>query len=277
MPTSSRRSTRGRRAAAASCSIMRAGSPGQAQARAPADLPAAGMGRARRGGDLGARAGRDARRRRRRPGRARTTSPPSASRTSARRSSSGTRRRASRSATRSSGRTCGPRTPAGDSPRDGGIDRFQALHGASGRDLLLRAEARLDARERRGSPRAGRSRRPARGHDRRWLVWNLTGGPDGGVHATDVTNASRTLCMDLRAGAWSDAQLDLFGIPKAMLPDDRGRRATPTPYGTVRIAGPVRRRARSRASSATSRRRSSGRPASRRATPRRPTGPGASS
>jgi glycerol kinase len=70
-----------------------------------------------------------------------------------------------------------------------------------------------------------------------WLVWNLTGGPDGGVHATDVTNASRTLCMDLRAGAWSDAQLDLFGIPKAMLPTIAPS-GHPHAYGTVRMPGP---------------------------------------
>ncbi|QVQ52341.1 glycerol kinase GlpK [Spiractinospora alimapuensis] len=51
-----------------------------------------------------------------------------------------------------------------------------------------------------------------------WLVWNLTGGPRGGVHVTDVTNASRTLLMDLRTLAWDDTLLDLFRIPRAMLP-----------------------------------------------------------
>lgn len=51
-----------------------------------------------------------------------------------------------------------------------------------------------------------------------WLLWNLTGGPDGGVHATDVTNASRTLLMDLRTLEWSDGLLEEFGIPRAMLP-----------------------------------------------------------
>jgi glycerol kinase len=35
-----------------------------------------------------------------------------------------------------------------------------------------------------------------------WLIWNLTGGPDGGVHVTDVTNASRTLLMDVRTCQW---------------------------------------------------------------------------
>ena len=45
-----------------------------------------------------------------------------------------------------------------------------------------------------------------------WLVWNLTGGPRGGVHATDVTNASRTLLMDLETGRWSPRMLEAFGL-----------------------------------------------------------------
>ena len=51
-----------------------------------------------------------------------------------------------------------------------------------------------------------------------WVVWNLTGGPDGGVHATDVTNASRTMLMDLETLDWDDELLALFGVPRAMLP-----------------------------------------------------------
>ncbi len=48
-----------------------------------------------------------------------------------------------------------------------------------------------------------------------WLLWQLS---EGRVHATDVTNASRTLLMDLRAGDWDEALLRLFGIPRALLP-----------------------------------------------------------
>lgn len=51
-----------------------------------------------------------------------------------------------------------------------------------------------------------------------WVLWNLTGGPDGGVHATDVTNASRTLLMDLRTLDWDDSLLAAFDVPRAMLP-----------------------------------------------------------
>jgi glycerol kinase len=51
-----------------------------------------------------------------------------------------------------------------------------------------------------------------------WLLWNLTGGADGGVHATDATNASRTLLMDLRTLDWHEPSLELMGVPRQMLP-----------------------------------------------------------
>jgi glycerol kinase len=54
-----------------------------------------------------------------------------------------------------------------------------------------------------------------------WLVWNLTGGPEGGVHVTDVTNAGRTLLMDLEKLEWSAELLDPLGVPAAMLPEIR--------------------------------------------------------
>lgn len=52
-----------------------------------------------------------------------------------------------------------------------------------------------------------------------WVVWNLTGGPDGGRHVTDVTNASRTMLMDLNTLDWDEELLGFFGIPREMLPD----------------------------------------------------------
>ncbi|MBN9607389.1 MAG: glycerol kinase GlpK [Actinomycetales bacterium] len=54
-----------------------------------------------------------------------------------------------------------------------------------------------------------------------WVLWNLTGGVDGGVHATDVTNASRTLLMNLATLDWDDELLGAFDIPRAMLPEIR--------------------------------------------------------
>jgi glycerol kinase len=51
-----------------------------------------------------------------------------------------------------------------------------------------------------------------------WLIWKLTGGADGGRHVTDVTNASRTMLMDVRTLDWSPQSLAFFGVPRAMLP-----------------------------------------------------------
>jgi glycerol kinase len=51
-----------------------------------------------------------------------------------------------------------------------------------------------------------------------WIVWWLTGGPDGGAHVTDVTNASRTLMMNLNTLQWDDEILDVLKIPKRILP-----------------------------------------------------------
>ncbi|BEP12399.1 glycerol kinase GlpK [Acidothermaceae bacterium B102] len=54
-----------------------------------------------------------------------------------------------------------------------------------------------------------------------WLTWNLTGGTHGGLHSTDVTNASRTMLMNLETLDWDDELLGFFNIPRAMLPEIR--------------------------------------------------------
>ena len=51
-----------------------------------------------------------------------------------------------------------------------------------------------------------------------WLIWLLTGGTDGGVHVTDVTNASRTMLMNLETLEWDDEILSTMTIPRSMLP-----------------------------------------------------------
>jgi glycerol kinase len=102
--------------------------------------------------------------------------------------------------------------------RDGGKDR---LRGKTGLPLAsyfsgLKLKWLLD--------RVPEARAKAQGGDAlfgtvdSWLVWNLTGGPAGGLHVTDVTNASRTQLMDLKTLAWDDGILSLFGIPRACLP-----------------------------------------------------------
>jgi glycerol kinase len=76
-----------------------------------------------------------------------------------------------------------------------------------------------------------------------WLIWNLTGGPHGGRHVTDASNASRTLLYDLRSGDWDDELLAALRIPRAVLPEVRSSsevygETTPELFGRpIPIAG----------------------------------------
>jgi glycerol kinase len=71
-----------------------------------------------------------------------------------------------------------------------------------------------------------------------WLLWHLTGGTDGGVHVTDPTNASRTMLMDLETLDWDDELLEIFGIPRSMLPEIKPS-SCPECYGSTREDGPL--------------------------------------
>ena len=71
-----------------------------------------------------------------------------------------------------------------------------------------------------------------------WLLWNLTGGTRGGVHITDVTNASRTMLMDLETLDWDDELLSFFSIPRQMLPVIASS-SPKQPYGVTLDSGPV--------------------------------------
>ncbi len=62
-----------------------------------------------------------------------------------------------------------------------------------------------------------------------WCIWNLTGGVNGGVHVTDVTNASRTMLMNLETLDWDEEILSLMSIPRSMLPPIK---ASSEVYGT---------------------------------------------
>ncbi len=70
-----------------------------------------------------------------------------------------------------------------------------------------------------------------------WIIWNLTGGRNGGVHVTDPTNASRTMLMDLETLQWDDELLGFFDIPRAMLPEIKPS-STKEPYGVTLENGP---------------------------------------
>jgi glycerol kinase len=101
---------------------------------------------------------------------------------------------------------------------EGGIDRFQDRTGlpistySSALKLAWLLDDDPDRRE-----AAGRGDLLF-GTPDTWLLWNLTGGPNGGVHATDPTNASRTLLMNLHTLDWDQDLLDTMRIPRALLP-----------------------------------------------------------
>ena len=67
-----------------------------------------------------------------------------------------------------------------------------------------------------------------------WVIWNLTGGTDGGLHITDVTNASRTMLMDLKTLDWDEEIMGVMGVPRAMLPEIK---ASSEVYGEVTSGG----------------------------------------
>jgi glycerol kinase len=70
-----------------------------------------------------------------------------------------------------------------------------------------------------------------------WLLWNLTGGPRGGVHVTEPTNAGRTMLMNLETLEWDDELLGFFDIPRQMLPEIKPS-SCPDCYGMTLPEGP---------------------------------------
>jgi glycerol kinase len=102
--------------------------------------------------------------------------------------------------------------------RDGGQDRFRARTGLplatyfSGLKLKWLLDNVPGAREKAAAGDA------LFGTMDTWVLWNLTGGPAGGVHLTDVTNASRTQLVDLSTLDWDDELLAAFDVPRALLP-----------------------------------------------------------
>ena len=114
---------------------------------------------------------------------------------------------------------------------DGGQDRFRAKTGLPLASYFsgLKLKWLLDHVE---GARAGAEAGEALfGNVDSWLLWNLTGGTDGGLHVTDVTNASRTQLMDLATLGWDEEMLRTFDIPRACLPEIRSSSEV---YGTAR-------------------------------------------
>ena len=103
--------------------------------------------------------------------------------------------------------------------KDGGQDRFRDKTGLpvatyfSGPKIKWILDNTPDARA------AAQKGEACFGTMETWVIWWLTGGPQGGAHVTDITNASRTMLMDLQSLKWDEEILQVLGIPKQILPE----------------------------------------------------------
>ena len=111
-----------------------------------------------------------------------------------------------------------------------GQDRFRERHRTAAGQLLLRAQGGLAAGQVPGLRARAERGEIAFGTIDSWLIWNLTGGTDGGVHVTDVTNAGRTMLMNLETLQWDPAILSAMNVPAAILPEIRSSAEV---YGTA--------------------------------------------
>ena len=121
---------------------------------------------------------------------------------------------------------------------DGGQDRFRAATGLpvatyfSGPKIKWILDNVAEAR------RAADDGTALFGTIESWVIWWLTGGPDGGSHITDVTNASRTLMMDLQNLEWDDEILKTLGVPRRILPRIVPS-VDPDTWGETLVSGPL--------------------------------------
>ncbi|WP_062318279.1 glycerol kinase GlpK [Demequina maris] len=104
---------------------------------------------------------------------------------------------------------------------DGGVDRFRATTGLPLATYFTASKIAWILDNVPGARDAAEAGELAAGTMDSWLAWNLTGGVEGGIHITDVTNASRTMLMDLRTLEWRDDLLEAFRVPRAVLPEIR--------------------------------------------------------
>jgi glycerol kinase len=114
--------------------------------------------------------------------------------------------------------------------KDGGQDRFRAKVGLPLATYFSGPKIRWILDNVPGARERAEKGEILFGNIDTWVIWNLTGGPNGGAHVTDVTNASRTMLMNLETLDWDDEILGIMGVPKAMLP---AVRASSEVYGTA--------------------------------------------
>jgi glycerol kinase len=121
---------------------------------------------------------------------------------------------------------------------DGGQDRFRDKTGLPIATYFSGPKASWILENNQAARRAAQTGTALFGTVETWIIWWLTGGPDGGSHVTDVSNASRTLLMNLHTLDWDAEILEILKLPAAMLP-----RIVPSidsrTWGTTRPDGPL--------------------------------------
>jgi glycerol kinase len=118
--------------------------------------------------------------------------------------------------------------------RDGGQDRFRGQTGLPLATYFSGPKARWILDNVEGARARAEAGDLMFGNIDTWCIWNLTGGTSGGLHITDVSNASRTLLMDLNTLDWDDSILSAIGVPRSMLPEIR---PSSEAYGAVSSGG----------------------------------------
>jgi len=122
--------------------------------------------------------------------------------------------------------------------REGGADRFRSRTGLPLSTYFSGPKIAWALREVDGLRAAAGRGRALCGTIESWLVWKLTGGPEGGRHVTDVSNASRTLLMDLERLDWDEGILEALGIPRVLLPRIVPS-SDPQGWGAALVDGPA--------------------------------------
>lgn len=115
---------------------------------------------------------------------------------------------------------------------DGGQDRFREIVGLPTNPYFSGSKIRWLLDNTPGAREKAEKGELCFGTIDTWLIWNLTGGINGGVHVTDVSNASRTFLMNLQTLDWDDQMLEIIGVPRAVLPEIK---ASSEVYGLIRI------------------------------------------
>jgi glycerol kinase len=118
--------------------------------------------------------------------------------------------------------------------RDGGQNRFKAKVGLPLATYFSGPKVRWILDNVDGAREKAEAGDLAFGNIDTWCIWNLTGGTNGGLHITDVTNASRTMLMDLETLQWDEDIASTIGVPMSMLPEIR---ASSEVYGEVKNGG----------------------------------------